>query len=224
MADLEQPIFHRARRSQDFTPRRGRPTQTQIEAIDNTILSVARRMFLERGYANTAMEAIAAATGMSKGTIYSRYSTKAELFHAIVEERLSTWSASAPIELGNEEMDIAVFLHKSGTAFLEGMLRPEIDAFARLIAAEARNFPELAEEFHKQGYHRTVDWIARHIEAAGVRQGLPVSNARSVALTFTAALLGYCATEAATQIPMREAQAEFVSRLVALCIGGRSCW
>ncbi len=62
-------------------PTRGRPRDP---AIDAAILSATRELLLEVGYANLAMEAVAARAGVSKPTLYLRYPTRAVLvFEAI---------------------------------------------------------------------------------------------------------------------------------------------
>ncbi len=49
------------------------------------LLEAALRIFAERGYANTRLEDIAAAVGVTKGTIYHYFSTKEELLLRAVE-------------------------------------------------------------------------------------------------------------------------------------------
>jgi AcrR family transcriptional regulator len=78
-----------------FTPKRGRPDAKQVAAIDEAILATASRMFLESGYDAVAMENIASATGVSKGTLYARYPSKEALFARVIKERVKTWSAIA---------------------------------------------------------------------------------------------------------------------------------
>lgn len=206
-----------------FVSKRGRPTQSQVAAIDDIILLVARTLFLENGYAKTSMEAVASSAGVSKGTLYSRYPVKPDLFRAIVADRLSAWSEEeidAP-ELGS---DVAEYLYRYGVAFLAGVGKPEAVAFDRLVLAEVDRFPELAEEFREQGYLKAVDQLSEAIERAGTAAKWQVSDAKSVALTFTAALLGWHRTESAFRQPDAEAGAAFARRLVALLIGGRSTW
>src|SRR4051812_41795986 len=63
------------------TRRRGRPRDP---AIDEAILSAARTLVVEIGYAALAMEAVAARARVSKPTLYLRYPTKGALvFEAV---------------------------------------------------------------------------------------------------------------------------------------------
>ena len=52
-----------------------------------TILRIAHAAFLEDGYAATSMSSIAAKVGGSKATLYNYFSSKEELFSAVIEER-----------------------------------------------------------------------------------------------------------------------------------------
>ena len=50
------------------------------------IVAIARDHFFEHGYAGTSMSAIAAALGGSKGTLWSYFRSKEELFAAVVDD------------------------------------------------------------------------------------------------------------------------------------------
>ena len=50
------------------------------------ILDIARDIFLSQGYAATSMSQVAARLGGSKGTLYNYFSSKEELFSAMVVE------------------------------------------------------------------------------------------------------------------------------------------
>lgn len=54
------------------------------ERVDN-ILAVARQVFAERGYENTAVSEIAARIGIVEGTIYKYFETKRELLLKVIE-------------------------------------------------------------------------------------------------------------------------------------------
>src|SRR4026208_346391 len=54
------------------------------------IIGVARRSFLNNGYAATTMSSIAAELGGSKGTLWSYFPGKEELFAAVLRETTET--------------------------------------------------------------------------------------------------------------------------------------
>ena len=60
----------------------GRPKDLEKRAA---ILNVAKRLFTTQGFDSTSMDAIAAAAGVSKLTVYSHFQDKERLFTAAVE-------------------------------------------------------------------------------------------------------------------------------------------
>lgn len=58
------------------------------EARPEEITSAALELFVERGYAATRLEDVAARAGISKGTLYLYFANKEELFKAVVREAL----------------------------------------------------------------------------------------------------------------------------------------
>jgi AcrR family transcriptional regulator len=52
------------------------------------LLDAARRVFLERGYQGATLEQIAEQAGFTKGAVYSRFESKADLFLALLETRI----------------------------------------------------------------------------------------------------------------------------------------
>jgi AcrR family transcriptional regulator len=52
------------------------------------IMDAAMRLFSQRGFERTSIEQLASAAGIGKGTIYSYFKTKSEIFHAFCEDEL----------------------------------------------------------------------------------------------------------------------------------------
>jgi AcrR family transcriptional regulator len=67
-------------------------------ATRRTLVDVAVRLFAERGYDGTSIEAVLAETGMSRGSLYHHFAGKPALFEAAlyaVEERIGAETAAA---------------------------------------------------------------------------------------------------------------------------------
>lgn len=207
-----------------FTPKRGRPNKAQVAAIERSILGVARQLFLSDGYANTAMDAIASAAGVSKGTLYSRYPDKPTLFKAIVAEMLARSPAltTDAVIFGNGAP--AEQLYRFGTFYIERLLAPESMAFARLIDAEADNFPELALEFKEQGYSKATARLAACIESSCRTHGWPVTDPHTLATVYISGLTGWVQQERRARTLSTEECSAFVGRFVSLIVGGRPTW
>jgi TetR/AcrR family transcriptional repressor of mexJK operon len=210
----------------DYQPRRGRPTSDQTIAIEEQLVSTARRLFLEQGYARTSMQAIATVARVGKGTLYARYPTKSHLFRAIVEDRFSAWQgynslAETAVEDG---ADIETRLLRRAIYILKGMRLPEIQAFDRLIFAEAKSFPELGRFFDERGYNIILAETAADLEAEGRGDNEPTRNSIGVATIFQQALLGWIRSQGSNREVSDDECEIFARQLVALCLRGRGAW
>jgi len=73
----------KARRRYDSTLRRQQASQTR-----SRILDTAERLFGDRGYASTTVEAIAAEAGVATDTVYASFASKAGVLHALLDVRV----------------------------------------------------------------------------------------------------------------------------------------
>ncbi|MCK0176028.1 MULTISPECIES: TetR/AcrR family transcriptional regulator [Mycobacteriaceae] len=63
------------------TAERRRHGSRRDPAIDAAVLAAARRLLVDRGYAATTIDLIAATAGVSRPAVYRRWNSKAELVH-----------------------------------------------------------------------------------------------------------------------------------------------
>lgn len=71
----------------------GRTVGSAAEQTRRRILDVARRLFVERGYAGTSVQEIAEQVQMTKGSLYYHFSSKEELLHALMAPPLDEHEA-----------------------------------------------------------------------------------------------------------------------------------
>src|SRR5690606_34160181 len=96
------------------------------------ILDAATQLFLRDGYAATSIEAVLEASGGSKATLYSYFSTKDELFRAVVQEAIRN-EARPILTLGDDpRAALADFIVQA----FEIMSSPRHTALLRLTVAE----------------------------------------------------------------------------------------
>ncbi|MGN6872787.1 MAG: TetR/AcrR family transcriptional regulator [Solirubrobacteraceae bacterium] len=72
------------------------PRLTRVEQSERNralVLAAARRAFLARGYHGASLEQIADEAGFSKGVVYSQFENKADLFLALLEQRIEERAA-----------------------------------------------------------------------------------------------------------------------------------
>jgi len=174
-----------------FTPKRGRPDAKQVAAIDEAILSTASRMFLESGYDAVAMENIATATGVSKGTLYARYPSKEALFTKVIQDRVDRWSTASAQEDYLLTDDIGERLYHHARTIARSFLQTDVQAFKRLTLAYRDRFPELAKALYEAGYIYIVQLISRDIQDAARRDGIPVRNPDVIARLFVSTISGW---------------------------------
>jgi AcrR family transcriptional regulator len=79
--------------------------QSEKKSSRERLLEAAAKVFAARGYQAASVDEIAAAAGLSKGAVYWNFSSKDELFHALLEERIdrqieetAEFLRSAPID------------------------------------------------------------------------------------------------------------------------------
>ncbi|WP_269792228.1 TetR/AcrR family transcriptional regulator [Stenotrophomonas sp. Iso1] len=120
-------------------PRPTRLTDRKREAI----LRAAVAEFREFGFAGTSMDRIAATAEVSKRTVYNHFSSKDELFAAILWQ---LWEASRALE--SVAYDPARLLREQLLAFVEQKLRllsdPSFIDLSRVAMAELVHAPERA--------------------------------------------------------------------------------
>src|SRR5690242_20784016 len=63
--------------------------QRRKEARPQELLDAALDLFVEKGFAATRAEEVAARAGVSKGTLFLYFPSKEELFKAVVRENIS---------------------------------------------------------------------------------------------------------------------------------------
>ncbi|HEY0165710.1 MAG TPA: TetR/AcrR family transcriptional regulator [Jatrophihabitans sp.] len=134
------------------TPRRAVSRRTSNK--EAAVLSSARELFCQRGFAATSIEAIAAVAQVSKQTVYTYFTTKDRLLEHVLKEFVDTgtkaWRAQYRDELpitGVEQLraELRVLL----TAVVRTLMNPDYLAIVRVIIAEAARRPELGTLFRQ---------------------------------------------------------------------------
>jgi AcrR family transcriptional regulator len=70
-----------------MAPRLRRPERTGLNRA--LVLAAARAVFVRKGFEAASLDEIAEEAGFSKGVIYSQFGSKADLFFALLEERIA---------------------------------------------------------------------------------------------------------------------------------------
>jgi len=131
------------------------------------ITAAALESFVERGYAATRLEDVAARAGISKGTLYLYFVNKEELFKAVVREALVARLVEFQSQIGRFQGSSADLLRLVFKTWWERIGSTRISGIPKLILSEARNFPEIA-----RFYVEEVVRPGRETLAAVIRRGI----------------------------------------------------
>ncbi len=125
----------------------------------HAILDGAGRVFARDGYEGASMARIAREIGVSKGTLYNYFPSKAALFSGFIsmgcDQSLKHIFDIPPSDNQPEET-----LFRAGTVVMEMMLSPFRQAIHRMVMSEAGQFPELARAFFEAGPQRALKYLA----------------------------------------------------------------
>jgi TetR/AcrR family transcriptional repressor of mexJK operon len=122
---------------------------------------------LRDGYGTTSLEAVASAAGVSKRTLYARFSGKAALLQVVVARLVTNWLPAFDAEIG-QGGGLRDTLLGSARVMLATALTPQALGLYRLIIAEVGRFPELAAVIRDAGAGAGTERLANVMAAAGV--------------------------------------------------------
>ncbi|MEL6060486.1 MULTISPECIES: TetR/AcrR family transcriptional regulator [unclassified Methylobacterium] len=204
----------------------GRPTREEAVRREARIVEVAMRLFIERGFDATSIDAVAEAAGVSKPTLYARYRDKRALFEAVLNERVREWlaplSAAAEVQaLETEPRDAGLVLDELSRKLLARAQDPGAAALKRCIVAQALQFPDLAKLAYEEGWLRGVRAVAQLLEVLDAQGQLEIDDFEIAADLFLNLILGRSSKQALYGIQVDpEAQERRRRAAVALFLAG----
>ena len=151
------------------------------------VIACARTLFLSHGYQATSMDRIAQEAGVSKRTVYKHFADKSSLFGAVVDGLYQDILVSAD-PMPADDAPIGAALERFARQLLQSARRPSVIALLRLVIAEGRHEPELAERFYAHGKKRTLDRLAALIRNRTETGELAVDDPPLAALQFLGSL------------------------------------
>lgn len=164
--------------------RREASRQLRREAI----VEVASQSFLEKGYADTTMSDIAATLGGSKGTLWSYFPSKEELFEAVIDQLTRAFRAELTQALGPGG-DVETTLRRFCRQFLRKVTAPDGIALYRLVVREACRVPEVGRIFHERGPRLTQQQLSAYLAAVVERGELSIDDPLAAARQLVALAL-----------------------------------
>ena len=142
-------------------PSAGRPRAADQEARLQNLLQTASRLFLEHGYGNVSLETIAREAHVAVRTIYVKFGGKAGLVNAMIVAARARYF-STMLDMQTDTRPVEQVLDDFGQRFLALVSRPEAVSLNRMVVAEAKSNPELADTFQRAGPGQTRELLFRY--------------------------------------------------------------
>jgi TetR/AcrR family transcriptional regulator, mexJK operon transcriptional repressor len=143
------------------------------------ILAAARHAFLEHGFAETSVDAIARAANVSKTTLYAYFPSKEALFCHLIQSECENKRGSIP----KPDLDggLVAALDILCRHFVSVFLSRESAGFFQSVSSERWRFPELCELYFNSGKKAVLEFVAAYLTEAKARGLLQFDDANIAA-------------------------------------------
>lgn len=120
------------------------------EARPGELLDAALDLFVEKGFAATRAEEVAARAGVSKGTLFLYFQSKEDLFKAVVRENISghfkEWNDTFDNFKGSSAEMVSLCMNE----WWRRVGATKASGIEKLMLSEAGNFPDIAAFYHQE--------------------------------------------------------------------------
>lgn len=157
------------------------------DATRAELISVARRLFAQRGYADVGTEEIVRAAGVTRGALYHHFESKRELLAAVyeqVESELTERIATQAFSGGLTPADPIEALRLGAELFLDACLEPDVQRIVLLDAPAVLGWERWREVASRYG----LGLIEATLQAAIDAGSITAQPARPLAHLLTGAL------------------------------------
>jgi TetR/AcrR family transcriptional regulator len=149
------------------------------EARPGELLDAALTLFVEKGFAATRVEEVAALAGVSKGTLFLYFPSKEELFKALVRHtisgRFTEWNEELKHFSGSSAELVRYCMH----SWWERIGMTKASGISKLVMSEAGMFPEIAAFYQQEVIGPGHDLLKRVLQ-----RGVDSGEFRPMALEY----------------------------------------
>ena len=159
--------------------RRQRPAGKRKErsaARRDAILSAALEEFSARGFEATRLDDVARRAGIAKGTIYLYFRDKESLFQELIRAMLTPIVGTIEA-LGAAELPANLLGDRLADLFVREVYETRRKDVIRLMIAEGRRFPKLAEFYYREVLSRIIAAMRAVLHRAAARGEVPAGLA-----------------------------------------------
>jgi AcrR family transcriptional regulator len=150
-------------RKQETAPKRLGARAERSTARREAILAAALDEFAASGFAGTRLDDVARRAGVAKGTIYLHFEDKETLFQELVRSALSPFVAtleSAP------DLPLRAVAEMLIATFVREVFATRRKDIIRLVLAEGRRFPKVAEFYYREVVGRAMATVRTRVRRA----------------------------------------------------------
>jgi AcrR family transcriptional regulator len=189
----------------------GRPSLSNEELLDKAL-----DIFLEKGFERTSIDAITAAAGMAKRTVYLRYGDKMALFKAALERAIDEWIVPIETLRAAETDNLEQTLLRVGDILVANIMNPAGLRLMRITNAESARMPEIGAYTYRHGTERTIGYLADLFRRRIKPGGRELADAEDAAMAFLSLVVGGPPTMAAWGVTIDPAAIDQHTRY---CVG-----
>ncbi|MEO7248009.1 MAG: TetR/AcrR family transcriptional regulator [Novosphingobium sp.] len=175
--------------------RAGRPTAARAAAIDWQIRDAARKLFVEIGLDAASMDAVAAAAGVSKGTLYTRFSGKDALLRAVIDDLIGQLKSRASATDDQLPPALGPRLRAYARKLVETFEWSEYAQLNRLVLAASQTYPEVGHQWNEAATAGYVQMLAFEMQRAAQLPASATTDWHFLANLFLYALSGWYRNE-----------------------------
>jgi AcrR family transcriptional regulator len=153
--------------------------QRRKDARPQELLDAALDLFVERGFAATRSEDVAARAGVSKGTLYLYYPSKEELLKEVIRHHVINPIAEGVQIIRDFDGPTPELLALMLRLWWERIGETRASGIVKLMTSEVRNFPEIAQFYVDEVVTPSNQMLASVIErgiARGEFRGVDVAE------------------------------------------------
>lgn len=148
------------------------------------ILEAALALFVEKGFAGTRLDDVAARAGLSKAAIYLYFEDKTALFQGVVRQAVGSNLGMVEAMLTAHSGPVAPLIPRILEFMASRIEETPMASVAKIVLAESRAFPEIGRFYLKEVIGRGLP-LMEGLIAKGIAQGEfrkvdPAMTARSL--------------------------------------------
>jgi AcrR family transcriptional regulator len=159
------------------------------EARPGELLDAALSLFVNKGFSATKVEDVAASAGVSKGTLFLYFSSKEDLFKAVIRANLADHFPAWNQEFEEFQGTTHAMLEYAMVSWWQRIGSTDASGITKLVMSEANNFPEVVQ-FYDQEVIRPGHELFQRILQRGIDSGeFVVFNTEQAVHSLVSAIL-----------------------------------